>query len=85
MLDKIKVGLALGGFLAIMHALWAILVATGAAQPIMDFVLKLHMISNPAIVTEFNLLLSLALVVFTGAVGFVVGFVFTAVYNRAHK
>ena len=85
MLNKIKVGLALGGFVALIHAVWAILVATGAAQPIVDFAFKLHMIINPMIVTEFNLLLSLALVVFTGAIGFVMGFVFATVYNWTHK
>lgn len=85
MLNKIKVGLALGGFVALLHAVWAVLVATGVAQSYMDFIFKLHMLNNPWVVAEFNLLLSLALVVFTSVVGFVMGYVFAAAYNWTHK
>jgi len=84
MLDKIKTGCALGGFLALFHACWAALIAANYAKPVMDFVFKLHMMQNPLVMNQFDFLLAVSLVGFTAVVGFVVGYVFAFFYNWAH-
>jgi hypothetical protein len=75
-------GLAFGAFLALWHFLWAIMVATGAAQPVMDFIFNLHMITPPYKITEFNLGTAAALVLVTAAIGYTVGFTVAWLWNR---
>ncbi len=48
-LSKAKTGLALGLFMAVVHAVWAILVALGVAQGLMDWIFKMHMIERTRI------------------------------------
>ncbi|MDP2643041.1 MAG: hypothetical protein Q8P62_04325 [Candidatus Peregrinibacteria bacterium] len=84
MLNKLRTGLALGGFVAFCHAIWAIMVAANYAKPMMDFIFKLHMVPNPHVVGQFDLLTALSLVGLTAVVGFVAGFVFAFFYNWAH-
>ncbi|MFA6305137.1 MAG: hypothetical protein WC651_00185 [Candidatus Gracilibacteria bacterium] len=85
MLNKIRTGCALGGFLALFHAVWAIMVATNTAKPAMDFIFKLHMMQNPLVMNAFDWVLSVSLFAFTAVVGFVLGFIFAGLYNWAHK
>jgi len=85
MLNKNKVGIALGGFLAIFHAVWAILVASNLAQGLMNLVFKLHMMNNPIVIQDFNLGLAVGLVVFTAVFGYIIGWVFAWIYNWAYR
>jgi len=66
-------GLALGSLLAICHAAWAGVVFFGWAQPLLDFVFRIHMMSQPFTVTGFNLGSAVTLVVFNGLTGYVAG------------
>ncbi len=84
MLDKVKTGCALGGFIAFMHIVWAALVASNYAQPLTDFIFRLHMLQNPLMITNFDFLLAVSLVGLTAVVGFVVGYIFAFFYNWAH-
>jgi hypothetical protein len=77
-----SVGLALGLFLAAFHAVWAILVWSGTAQPVMDFIFRLHMIKPPYAVEPFSLSTALALVLVTGAIGFASGWFLGVLWNR---
>ena len=85
MLNNNKVGIAVGSFLALFHAVWAILIALGVAQAVLDFVFYLHMIESPYLVAEFDLSLAVGLVIFTGIVGYVIGWIFSYVCNWAHR
>lgn len=71
----------LGGF----HLGWAILVAIGLAQSLLDFIFGLHMIANPYQVTGFDVTKAIMLVVVTFVVGYVLGYVFATVWNNVHK
>lgn len=80
-----RAGLILGVFLGLFHLLWAVLVATGIAQPMMDLIFKLHFLNNPFTLTEFDALLALGLVVLTFVVGYILGLVLALLWNSLHK
>lgn len=76
-----SIGLVTGGILALAHAVWASLVWLGYAQPVLDFVFRLHMMNSPFQVQPFQLGLAIGLVAFTGCVGFTIGAAFAALLN----
>ena len=75
-------GLVFGIFLAVWHALWASLVWVGAAQPLMDFIFRLHMITPLYKIDAFNLGTAAALVLVTAGIGYVMGYVAGFIWNR---
>lgn len=75
-------GLVFGIFLAVWHTLWALLVWLGAAQPLMDFVFRLHMITPPYKIAAFNLATAATLVLVTAGVGYLMGYVVGFIWNR---
>lgn len=80
-----KVGLALGVLLGGWHLVWAILVALGVAQPLLNWVYAIHFLNNPFIVGPFSLGTAVALVVVTFVVGYVVGWVFAYLWKTVQK
>ena len=84
-MQPMNVGFALGLFIGGWHLLWSVLVALGFAQPLIDFVLQLHMIDLPLTVVPFDLISAIELVLFTGVVGFGAGYVFAVLWNWAHR
>ena len=80
----VKAGLAVGLFIGAWHALWSVLVATGLAQPFIDFVFWLHFIRPPFILEPFEPVRAFLLVAVTGAIGFVLGSVLAAIWNSVH-
>lgn len=69
-----KTGIIGAGLLAGFHFIWALMVAIGIAQPIMDWILSLHMISLSYSVGPFNIVSAIMLLIFTGAVGYATGY-----------
>ena len=84
-LTKTSAGLTIGILLAFVHLLWSILVVTGVAQVVMDWIFKLHMLSNPFQVQAFDIGTALALVAMTFVVGFVMGWLLALLHNFLHK
>lgn len=80
-----SVGLVVGGLFAVLHFSWAIMVATNVAQPVMDFIFKLHMIEPFYTIMPFSLGTAVGLVLFTAAVGYVMGFVLGLIWNAVQK
>jgi hypothetical protein len=75
-MDRIRprsFGFAFAAFLGTFHAFWALLVWVGAAQPLLDFVFRLHMIAPAYHVTAFSPLIAAGLIMFTSTVGYVLG------------
>ncbi len=64
-LQEKQVALAAGVFIGGWHAIWALLVAVGYAQALLDFVYGIHMLNNPLIVAPFNIGTAFLLVVVT--------------------
>jgi hypothetical protein len=77
-----SVGLTLGTFLALWHTLWATLVWAGAAQPVIDFIFRLHMIEPPYKIAGFDPALALGLILVTAAIGYVFGSAAAVIWNR---
>ena len=75
-------GSALGLLLGSWHALWAALVLAGAAQPVIDFIFRLHMITPPYKIAAFEPGLALALVLVTAIIGYVFGWIGAVIWNR---
>lgn len=80
-----RTGLVLGLVLGTMHLLWALLVAAGVAQAVMDFVFRLHFIRPIYVIEPFSIVQALALVLLTAACGYCIGAVFALLWNRFHR
>ena len=79
------VGLALGAFAALWHAVWALLVYLDLAQGLLDWIFGLHFIANPYVVDVFNFGTAVTLVVVTFVCGYGTGWVLGTIWNWARK
>ena len=84
-LNQHKVGLTLGALLGLWHLAWSTLVATGLAQPLLDWVTSLHMLNNPFRVGEFDFGTAVILIVVTSLVGYIAGWIIAFLWNTVHK
>ena len=80
-----ETGLALGAMMAVVHAVWAMMVFLGVAQPWLDWILMLHSLANPYAVLPFDLVRSLILVGTTFVIGYGAGWAFANIWNRVVK
>ena len=76
------VGLVFAAFMAMWHVLWSVLVAAGVAQPVIDFIFRLHMIVPPYKIAEFQLDTAASLVLVTAGIGYVAGWAVSLIWNR---
>lgn len=84
MLNRHKLGLAVGSILALYHLVWAILVALGIAQWLLNWVFKLHFIQPPYTVNAFILSYAILLVITSSVLGYVLGWVAGGIWNWLH-
>lgn len=67
----------IGGLsLASLHLCWVLIVASGFAQPLLDWIFKLHMLSSPFQVQPFSAGLAAMLLLITFLIGCFYGAVF---------
>lgn len=84
MADKInanRLGMTLGIFVALWHLVWAVLVGIGIAQDMIDWVLPLHFISLTVPMITFSWLNALILIIAGFIGGYIIGWVFAALWN----
>ena len=84
-LNKNHVGLTMGIFVALLHALWAIIVAVGVAQVLLDWIFPLHFIDAIYSVMTFGFMTAILLVIMAFIGGYVMGWVFAALWNWISK
>lgn len=84
-LNSHKVGLTLATFMAAGHILWSLLLATGMAAPIVDWMLSLHSVNLSYSLNAFNLTNAVVLVVVAAFKGYVIGYLFGYVWNWMMK
>ena len=80
-INKNKLGLVIGIFLAIFHLIWVIAVAAGIAKPFLDWVLSLHLITLSYSLLSFSFASAGLLLVIAFVAGYVWGWIFAAVWN----
>ncbi len=85
---KLKVGataMVFGVFMAFVHVVWMLMVFFGLAQWYLNWILGLHLITNPFVVMPFNIMTAVWLIIFTFVVGYVGGWIFANIWNGLHK
>jgi DMSO/TMAO reductase YedYZ heme-binding membrane subunit len=80
-----KAGLLLAALLGAWHFLWAILVAAGWAQTVLNFVFWMHFIKPPYTVGPFSAGIALVLVLVTATSGYIAGYILGIVWNAIHR
>ena len=83
--NKNKVGIVVGSLFGLWHLTWSLLVAFGGAQAVINWAFRLHFIQPPYIITAFNVATAVTLIVVTAAIGFVMGWLFGAIWNWLHS
>ena len=86
-LDKNKTGLALGTFIAMVHAFWLALVAIipTLLQKLIDWIFILHHIKPIYVLLPFNIVNAIMLVLMTFIMGYILGYVFALIWNKTTK
>lgn len=77
----ISVALLFGG----VHVVWALLVASGLAQTLLNFVFWLHFIRLGWVVDSFEFGRAAGLVAMTSAIGYAVGAIFAVIWANLHR
>jgi hypothetical protein len=84
MISKNKLGVVVGSAFGLWHLTWALLVATGVAQWLMDWTFRLHFIQPVYLVTAFRPQLAIALIAVTSVLGFIFGWIAAGIWNWLH-
>lgn len=82
-LNPKKTALSVGVFAGLWHFVWGLFVAFGLAQVLLDFIYGIHFLNNPFIVQPFNIVRWVTLIVVTGVIGYIFGYVFALVWNKS--
>ncbi len=80
-----RAAITLGTLAAVLHFLWAIVVASGLGQQLVTWKLGIHFLSNPYTVTTINVMTAVVMIVAAFAGGAVLGWVLAAAWNWAGK
>jgi K+-sensing histidine kinase KdpD len=84
-ISRSRAGVVLGSLTGLSHLIWSLLVAFGVAQWAINWIFRLHFIQPPYTVTAFNFGTAVTLIVVTSVIGFVIGWLFAAIWNRLHS
>jgi len=79
-----RTALILAILLGSWHLVWALLVAAGWAQPLIDFIFWIHFVKPVYVIQKFNIGIALLLVGITAAIGYVIGWIFAILWNKLH-
>jgi hypothetical protein len=80
-INPIKAAMSVGIVIGLYHCMWVGLVATGAAQSVLDFILRLHFIELNIRMAPYDAMTGAMLVGITFAIGALFGLVFALVWN----
>jgi len=84
-INPIKTGIALGKFIGGVHLVWALLVALGWAQALVNFSLWAHMVSYPVVIETFSFSAAVSVIVIASIVGYIFGYAFAHAWNHSHR
>jgi len=84
-LDANKLGLTLGSFIALLHAVWIFIVNLSWGQAAADLFYYLHFVKERTIVSEFNTTIAISGVLAAFVIGYAAGYVFSRLWNYFNK
>jgi len=76
-----RAAVSVGAVLGLWHLIWVTFVGVGWAQPVMDFILRLHFIRLQYALAPFAVGTAAELVVLTFTVGALAGLIFAVIWN----
>ncbi|MBI4135474.1 hypothetical protein HY477_01955 [Candidatus Uhrbacteria bacterium] len=79
--NKNQAGLTLGTLFGLMHLLWVVVVGAGVGQEMANFWHAKHFLTDMHALGGFNLGLAIVGVILAWVSGYVVGWVFAALWN----
>lgn len=71
--------------MAIVHAVWSLMVLVGLAKSFMDWIFNLHFMSFQYSINPFSFGNAVMLVIVTGIIGYLMGWVLGWLWNIAHR
>ena len=80
-----KAGLALAVLFGTWHLIWALLVAVGWAQAVLDFAFWMHFLRPIYIVGAFHPGVAVILILVTATFGYLAGYILAAIWNWLHR
>jgi multisubunit Na+/H+ antiporter MnhC subunit len=80
-IDPNRLGVVAAVMLTAWHGVWLVLVATGQAQRVADFVLRMDQMKSEVVVEAFDPLMAALLLVATAILGYVGGAAAAALWN----
>jgi hypothetical protein len=80
-----KAGLVIAALIGGWHVIWVALVATGWAQPLINFVFWAHMIRPIYVIQPFDAVAAVTLLVVTSMSGYIFGYAGAILWNRLHR
>ncbi len=80
-----KLGLLVGSFYAACHAGWSVLVATGMAKTLLDWILQLHFLSFEYSVHPFEAGRAVILILVAFVSGYAIGWILAAGWNALKR
>lgn len=80
-LNPHRLGLVLAPLLGGWHLLWALLVALGWAQPVIDFIFWIHFIKPIYVIEPFDIERSVILIAVTSSIGYAGGYCLGLLWN----
>jgi hypothetical protein len=85
MINPNKVGLVIAALIGGWHLTWAVLVAAGWAQLLINLIFWAHMIQPVYVIKPFDAVAAGTLVVITLLWGYLLGFIGSGVWNKLHR
>jgi hypothetical protein len=84
MVSRNRTGIVAAALVGGWHVVWSGLVLSGLGQILYDFILWAHMIHLEIVIGPFELIASIALIIFTSLMGYVIGFMGAWAWNRVY-
>ena len=80
-LSPANTAITLGSVMGLWHLGWSLMVRSGVAKPVLDYVLGLHFLNIQYELAPFSVVTAITLVALTFAIGAVIGLVFALIWN----
>lgn len=84
-IDKNRLGLVFGIFAAVIHFVWALLVAIGVGEKALNWIIPLHFVNNAFAVFEFDISSAVVLIGAGFVGGYLCGYILALLWNMFEK